>query len=117
MTDMAESLSYDLASLNPRDRYKLLISLVIPRPIALVTTIGPTGIVNAAPFCGMSGRSLPLPPIAIVNAAACCGILGSQLTRPATCLSVCGAPPPVSGARETPAPRKKVAPTLCGAAH
>jgi len=50
MTDMAESLSYDLASLNPRDRYKLLISLVIPRPIALVTTIGPTGIVNAAPF-------------------------------------------------------------------
>ena len=32
------------------DRYKLLISLVIPRPIALVTTLGPTGVVNAAPF-------------------------------------------------------------------
>jgi flavin reductase (DIM6/NTAB) family NADH-FMN oxidoreductase RutF len=28
----------------------MLISLVIPRPIALVTTLGPTGIVNAAPF-------------------------------------------------------------------
>jgi flavin reductase (DIM6/NTAB) family NADH-FMN oxidoreductase RutF len=43
-------LSYDLKSLADRDRYKLLISLVIPRPIALVTTLGPTGVVNAAPF-------------------------------------------------------------------
>jgi len=46
MTD----LSYDPAALSLHDRYKLLISLVIPRPIALVTTLGPTGIVNAAPF-------------------------------------------------------------------
>src|SRR4051812_33501223 len=43
-------LSYDPAALAPRDRYKMLISLVIPRPIALVTTIGPAGMVNAAPF-------------------------------------------------------------------
>lgn len=47
---MSEQLSYDLASLTPHDRYKILISLVIPRPIALVTTLGPTGVVNAAPF-------------------------------------------------------------------
>jgi flavin reductase (DIM6/NTAB) family NADH-FMN oxidoreductase RutF len=47
---MASDLSYDPAALAPRDRYKMLISLVIPRPIALVTTIGPTGVVNAAPF-------------------------------------------------------------------
>ncbi len=47
---MAADLSYDPAALAPRDRYKMLISLVIPRPIALVTTIGPTGVVNAAPF-------------------------------------------------------------------
>jgi flavin reductase (DIM6/NTAB) family NADH-FMN oxidoreductase RutF len=34
-----------------RDRaYKLLSSIVIPRPIAFVTTISATGIVNAAPF-------------------------------------------------------------------
>ncbi len=46
MTD----LSYNLAAMTQHDRYKLLISLVIPRPIALVTTLGPTGIVNAAPF-------------------------------------------------------------------
>jgi len=43
-------LSYDLAAMKQHDRYKLLISLVIPRPIALVTTLGPNGVVNAAPF-------------------------------------------------------------------
>ena len=43
-------LSYDPDTMAQHDRYKLLISLVIPRPIALVTTVGPTGVVNAAPF-------------------------------------------------------------------
>ncbi len=50
MTDNMSDLSYDLATMEQHDRYKLLISLVIPRPIALVTTLGPTGVVNAAPF-------------------------------------------------------------------
>src|SRR5262245_20585204 len=32
-------------------RYKLLLcGLVVPRPIALVTSLGPAGVVNAAPF-------------------------------------------------------------------
>lgn len=30
--------------------YKLLNSIIVPRPIALITTLGPHGIVNAAPF-------------------------------------------------------------------
>ena len=30
--------------------YQILASLITPRPIALVTTVGPDGIVNAAPF-------------------------------------------------------------------
>ena len=47
---MSQALSYDPAAMTAHDRYKLLISLVIPRPIALVTTLGPTGVVNAAPF-------------------------------------------------------------------
>lgn len=42
--------SLAFADLAPRDRYKLLCAVVIPRPIALVTTVGPSGIVNAAPF-------------------------------------------------------------------
>ena len=30
--------------------YPLLASVVVPRPIALITTLGPDGVVNAAPF-------------------------------------------------------------------
>lgn len=33
-----------------RDNYKLLIGSIIPRPVALVTTLSNTGAVNAAPF-------------------------------------------------------------------
>ncbi|MBE7608012.1 flavin reductase family protein, partial [Salmonella enterica subsp. enterica serovar 4:-:1,2] len=33
-----------------RDRYKLLCGMVVPRPIALVTTLDENGAVNAAPF-------------------------------------------------------------------
>ena len=40
----------DFTTLPAQDRYKLLCALVVPRPIALVTTLGPGGIVNAAPF-------------------------------------------------------------------
>lgn len=43
-------LAIDPAGLAQRDRYKLLVGLIIPRPIALVTTLGPGGILNAAPF-------------------------------------------------------------------
>jgi flavin reductase (DIM6/NTAB) family NADH-FMN oxidoreductase RutF len=41
---------FDFAALSARDRYKLLIGTVIPRPIAFVTTVDPQGLVNAAPF-------------------------------------------------------------------
>ena len=43
-------MQYAASELSPHERYKLLISFVLPRPIAWVTTIGPTGVVNAAPF-------------------------------------------------------------------
>lgn len=59
-------LSYDPAALSQHDRYKLLISLVIPRPIALVTTLGPTGVVNAAPFSFFNLFS-ESPPIAVLG--------------------------------------------------
>lgn len=59
-------LSYDLNALSPHDRYKLLISLVIPRPIALVTTLGPTGVVNAAPFSFFNIFS-ESPPLAVLG--------------------------------------------------
>jgi flavin reductase (DIM6/NTAB) family NADH-FMN oxidoreductase RutF len=41
---------FDPALLSPIQQYKLMSSTVIPRPIALVTTIGPDGQANAAPY-------------------------------------------------------------------
>ena len=38
------------AEIEPRERYKLLCATIVPRPIALVTTIDANGVVNAAPF-------------------------------------------------------------------
>jgi flavin reductase (DIM6/NTAB) family NADH-FMN oxidoreductase RutF len=43
-------MDYAPHDLSPRERYKVLTGFVLPRPIAWVTTIGPTGVVNAAPF-------------------------------------------------------------------
>ena len=43
-------MQFDLAALPTRDRYKLLAGLVVPRPIALVTTRSSAGHDNAAPF-------------------------------------------------------------------
>lgn len=47
-TEMFDSVNLD--SLSRAERYKMLTGAVIPRPIAFVTTIGPNGIINAAPF-------------------------------------------------------------------
>ena len=47
---MAAPFQADFTVLPAQDRYKLLCALVVPRPIALVTTLGPDGIVNAAPL-------------------------------------------------------------------
>lgn len=44
------SETVDFAGLPPRERYKLLCATIVPRPIALVTSLSPDGVVNAAPF-------------------------------------------------------------------
>ncbi len=36
--------------LNPEQTYKLMSGIVVPRPIAWITTLGPAGKVNLAPF-------------------------------------------------------------------
>ncbi|MFD0590411.1 flavin reductase family protein [Paenibacillus sp. GCM10027627] len=43
-------IAIDPASQSTQDNYKLLIGSVIPRPIALVTTMSEEGVLNAAPF-------------------------------------------------------------------
>lgn len=40
----------DFSVIAQRDRYKLLTSLIVPRPIAFVTSKNPDGSINAAPF-------------------------------------------------------------------
>ena len=47
---MTATTEFDFEKLSGRDRYKLLIGAVVPRPIAWVTTVDRDGVVNAAPF-------------------------------------------------------------------
>ncbi|WP_027481010.1 flavin reductase family protein [Deinococcus pimensis] len=55
-------MRFDMADLASGDRYKLLTGVVVPRPIAWVTTLNPDGSVNAAPysFYGAMGSDPPL---------------------------------------------------------
>ena len=56
----------DFDAITAYQRYKLMASLIVPRPIALVTTLGPTGVVNAAPFSmfNMVGED---PPVVMLS--------------------------------------------------
>jgi flavin reductase (DIM6/NTAB) family NADH-FMN oxidoreductase RutF len=57
----------DFSQLTAYQRYKLMASLIVPRPIALVTTLGTNGVVNAAPFSmfNMLGEDPPILMISI----------------------------------------------------
>jgi flavin reductase (DIM6/NTAB) family NADH-FMN oxidoreductase RutF len=57
----------DFESITAYQRYKLMASLIVPRPIALVTSLGPTGVANAAPFSmfNMVGEDPPILMISI----------------------------------------------------
>ena len=59
-------MDIDFATLTPYERYKLMSSLIVPRSIALITTLGDDGTVNAAPFSmfNMLGED---PPIVMVS--------------------------------------------------
>lgn len=43
-------MDIDILSMDGDDRYRLMTNMIVPRPIAWVTTMGSDGIVNAAPF-------------------------------------------------------------------
>lgn len=45
----------DPAAIDPLSRYKLLIGAIVPRPIALVSTVSGTGVRNLAPFSFFAG--------------------------------------------------------------
>ncbi len=59
-------MDIDFSAITEHERYKLMASLIVPRPIALITTISEDGVVNAAPFSmfNMLGEE---PPIVMVS--------------------------------------------------
>ena len=65
-------MEIDFDTLPPADRYKVLASLVTPRPIAWVTTMDGAGRVNAAPFSffNVFGSNPPIVAFAPGNKSA-----------------------------------------------
>ncbi|MBB4291295.1 flavin reductase (DIM6/NTAB) family NADH-FMN oxidoreductase RutF [Rhizobium leguminosarum] len=59
------AISFDFTQLSERERYKLMIGTIIPRPIALVTTVDEHGRINAAPFSFFNCLSADPPILAI----------------------------------------------------
>ena len=59
-------MDIDFSAITEYQRYKLMASLIVPRPIALITTLNDQGVVNAAPFSmfNMLGEE---PPIVMVS--------------------------------------------------
>ncbi len=58
-------ITRDLRQAAPRDIYRILTSLVIPRPIAWVSTLNPDDSVNLAPFSAFMG--IFNPPMVAIN--------------------------------------------------
>lgn len=55
----------DPSGLSKQDRYRLMIDCVVPRPIAWVTTVSETGVVNLAPFSYFMGVTSSPPSVAV----------------------------------------------------
>ena len=64
-------MHFDLRGADKPNAYKLLASVVVPRPIALVTSLGPDGVVNAAPFSffNLVGSSPPTVALGVGDRA------------------------------------------------
>ena len=59
-------MHFDLAAIPAREASKLLVSTVVPRPIALATTVDRAGRVNAAPFSFFNAVSSS-PPVVVLG--------------------------------------------------
>jgi len=56
---------FDFEAISARERYKLMIGAIVPRPIALVTTVDAAGRINAAPFSFFNCLSADPPILAL----------------------------------------------------
>jgi flavin reductase (DIM6/NTAB) family NADH-FMN oxidoreductase RutF len=59
-------MEFDLSKLNNKDRYKLITSTIIPRPIALISTVDDDGVLNAAPYSFFNAFSED-PPVCVIG--------------------------------------------------
>lgn len=59
---------FDMGVLSSQERYKILTATIVPRPIAWITTLSRSGVVNAAPFSffNMMGNDPPTVAIGIM---------------------------------------------------
>lgn len=62
-------MDFDLSELQAADRYKLIAGLIVPRPIALVTTLSANGRHNAAPYSFFNAFSED-PPLIVLGVGA-----------------------------------------------
>ena len=58
-------MHFDVAAIPANEAYKLLVSTVVPRPIALATTVDRNGRINAAPFSFFNVMGHEPPTVAI----------------------------------------------------
>lgn len=65
-------MRFDYEGLDPAIGYKLMNSTITPRPIAWVSTLGKTGVVNAAPYSFFNAMGSAPPTLAL-------GILGDAV--------------------------------------
>ncbi|HRD74933.1 MAG TPA: flavin reductase family protein [Hyphomicrobiaceae bacterium] len=59
-------MEFDFETMPQNDRYKILISTVVPRPIAWVTTLDDKGTPNAAPYSFFNAMGTN-PPIIVIG--------------------------------------------------
>lgn len=59
---------FDMETMAPQDRYKVLTASIVPRPIAWITSVSAKGVRNAAPFSffNMMGSSPPTVAIGLM---------------------------------------------------
>jgi flavin reductase (DIM6/NTAB) family NADH-FMN oxidoreductase RutF len=67
LRDEGAGMNFDPTTLSPSDVYRLLINLITPRPIAWISTVSPSGVVNLAPFSFFNGVGAS-PPTVVFSA-------------------------------------------------
>lgn len=59
-------MDFPIAAKSPGERYKLMTGIIVPRPIALITTLNPNGTVNIAPFSYYNAM-MSDPPLVVLG--------------------------------------------------